>query len=147
MNLKIKRSQRTAGMMGGKIIFALDARIEPKAEETELIRKYKLDSAVVYNSAARRENAAAAAAHAEATRGASNAGIWYRVARASISAASASLSLQVTVGSLMHGVHIECKDLDELIGAEAAIVEACGTLKSYLELALTFDGREEIIEF
>lgn len=147
MQLKIRRSQRTAGITGSKVIFSLDARVEPKAEDTELIRKYKLGSAIVYDSAARRHHTEATIAHADATRGASSAGILYRVARASISAAAAALTLRVTVDSLISGVHIECKDLDELMGAETAIVEACKTVKSYLDIALTFDGREEIVEF
>jgi hypothetical protein len=147
MQLKIRRSQRTAGITGSKIIFSLDARVEPKAEDAELIRKYKLGNAVVYDSAARRQHSEAVGAHAEATRGASTAGILYRVARTSISAAAAALSLRVTVDSLISGVHIECKDLEELIDAESAIVEACKTVKSYLDIALTFDGREEIVEF
>ena len=58
-----------------------------------------------------------------------------------------ALSLRVTVDGLMGGQHIECKDLDELLGAEAAILDACKNLKAYLETALTFDGREEVVEF
>ena len=58
-----------------------------------------------------------------------------------------ALTLRVTVDSLMSGQHIECKDLDELIGAEAAIRDACENIKAYLETAVTFDGREEVVEF
>ena len=52
-----------------------------------------------------------------------------------------ALALRVTVDSLVSGRHIECKDLDELLGAEAAVMEACKTIKVYLETAVTFDGR------
>jgi hypothetical protein len=58
-----------------------------------------------------------------------------------------ALSLRVTIDGLLQGQHVECKDLDELLGAEAAIREACSNLKAYLETALTFDGREEVVEF
>ena len=58
-----------------------------------------------------------------------------------------ALSLRVTVDCLMTGQHVECKDLDELLGAEAAILDACKNLKAYLETAVTFDGREEVVEF
>ncbi|MEY9880424.1 hypothetical protein [Bradyrhizobium sp. USDA 329] len=58
-----------------------------------------------------------------------------------------ALSLRVTIETLMSGQHIECKDLDELLGAEAAILSACKNLKAYLETAQTFDGREEVVEF
>jgi hypothetical protein len=70
----------------------------------------------------------------------------YRLARGGISAAAASLSLRVTIDSLIRGVHVECKSLSELLEAEAAIVQAANNLKSYLETATTFDGREDIIE-
>jgi hypothetical protein len=59
----------------------------------------------------------------------------------------ASMSLQVTVDSLTGGHHIECKSMDELLGAESALREGCETLRTYLDLAETFDGREEIIKF
>ena len=42
MKIFLKRAQRGAGLMGGKTIFSLDARIEPTPEEAEAIRKYKL---------------------------------------------------------------------------------------------------------
>lgn len=58
-----------------------------------------------------------------------------------------ALSLRITVDGLMNGQHIECKDLDELLGAEAAILNACKSLRAYLDTAQTFDGREEVLEF
>ena len=39
----------------------------------------------------------------------------YRLARASVSATAAALSLRITVSSLMSGVHIECKSMAELL--------------------------------
>jgi hypothetical protein len=59
----------------------------------------------------------------------------------------ASLSLRVTVYSLMKGVHVECKSMIELLGAEEAIADAGKNLRTYLDTAATFDGREEILEF
>jgi hypothetical protein len=61
--------------------------------------------------------------------------------------AMGALTLRVTVSSLIKGQHIACKELDELLGAEAAILDACKSLKAYLDTALTFDGREEVVEF
>jgi hypothetical protein len=58
-----------------------------------------------------------------------------------------ALSLNVTVDGLISGQHIECKDLDELLGAESAIIEACQNAKGYLDVASTFDGREQVLEF
>jgi len=58
-----------------------------------------------------------------------------------------ALSLRITIDGLRNGQHIECKELDELLGAEAAILNACKNLKAYLETVQTFDGREEVVEF
>ena len=149
MQLKLKRAQREAGMIGKKILFALDARADLSNEEKDLVKKYGLGSTVIYDSANRRKHAEAAVGHADASvdPSATVGGSMYRLARGYASMAMSALSLRVTVESLTRGQHIECKDLDELLGAEAAIVEACKSLKSYLDTAVTFDGREEVVEF
>jgi hypothetical protein len=147
MQLKLKRAQREGGVIGKKIIFALDARADLSSNEQDLVKKYGLGPTVIYDSANRRKHAEAAVAHADASVGASALGGMYKLARGYASLAMSALSLRVTVDSLTRGQHIECKDLDELLGAEAAIVEACQSLKSYLEAAVTFDGREEVVEF
>jgi hypothetical protein len=157
MRLKLRRSQRSTALMG-KVLFALDARIELTAEEHSLVAKYRLGDTVVYESSTRERHLAAMRMHAESTRdhpgltesaGAQALGAgktFFRLARAGVSAASAALSLRVTVYSLIQGVHVECKSLEELIEAENAIVEAAQNLKAYLQTAVSFDGREEIIE-
>lgn len=153
MQLKIKRSQRAGGMMGGKVIFGLDARADLSADEQGLVKKYALGKIVVYDSEARKKHGDAAYGHFDNAAstpgfGASSAGrsLWSG-ARGLANAAMMALSLRVTVESLISGQHIECKDLDELLGAEAAILAACKNLKAYLETAVTFDGREEVVEF
>jgi hypothetical protein len=149
MQLKLKRTQRAAGLMGGKVMFGLDARAELSAEERELIRKYNLGKLVVYDSEARKKHTASAYGNFdEAARGVGGGarGLW-KNARGIASAAMMALSLRVTVDTLVGGQHIECKELDELLGAEGAILKACENLMAYLETALTFDGREEVIEF
>lgn len=148
MQLKLTRSQRAAGMMGGKILFALDARAELSSEESELIRKYGLGKLVVYDSEARKKHNASAYGHFDDAAGGATVGrsLW-KNARGLASAAMMALSLRVTVDSLVSGQHIECKELDELLGAQEAILDACKNLKAYLETALTFDGREEVVEF
>ena len=147
MQLKLKRSQRAGGMLGGTVVFMLDARADLTAEEQDLVKKYKLGKDVVYDSEKRKKHAETAVAHAEATSGLKSAKVFYYVARASVSAAMAALSLRITVDSLMKGQHVECKDLDELLGAQNAILEACDALRNYLDVAQTFDGREEVIEY
>jgi len=131
----------------------LDARADLSPDEQGLVKKYSLGKIVVYDSEARKKHGAAAYGqfdNAATTPGygmsSTGRSLWSN-ARGLASAAMAALSLRVTVDSLMSGQHIECKDLDELLGAEAAIVDACKNLKAYLETAQTFDGREEVVEF
>ena len=147
MNLKLRRSQRSAGMLSNKVLFALDARADLSAEERSLVDKYALGKLVVYDSEARKKYADATHGHlAEAQTASAGRSLW-KTTRGLASLAMAALSLRVTIASLISGEHIECKDLDELMGAEAAITEACRNVKAYLETAVTFDGREEVVEF
>jgi hypothetical protein len=146
MQLKLKRSQRTAGLMGGKIIFALDARAELTPEERGLVSKYALGKLSVYDSEARKRHGDLGNADLEAKGGGAASALW-RTARGATRLAMSALSLHVTIDSLAGGQHIECKDLDELMGAEGAILNACQNLKAYLDTALTFDGREDVLEF
>lgn len=153
MKLLLRRSQRSAGLMGGKILFVLDARVELSPDQRGLVQKYGLGKLSVYDSEARKKHTEAAYGHfddAVNTPGwsGSSAGrsMWSN-ARGLARTAMMALSLRVTVDSLIGGQHIECKDLDELLGAEGAIREACASIKAYLETAVTFDGREEVVEF
>lgn len=147
MQLKLKRTQRAGGMLGGKVLFALDARADLAPGEKALVQKYGLGKTVVYDSEARKKHAEAGYGHFdEAAQSSVGRSLW-KNARGLASAAMISLALRVTVDGLMNGQHIECKDLDELLGAESAILDACKNLKGYLETALTFDGREEVVEF
>jgi hypothetical protein len=66
MRLKLRRSQRSSLM--GKMLFALDARIELTAEERSLVEKYRLGDAVIYESTSRERHREAMKAHAESTR-------------------------------------------------------------------------------
>lgn len=157
-HLKLKRSQRSGGLTGGKLFFALDARIDVPAGDRELIKKYKLGEAIVYDSEDRQRYSEAAQAHAEASHdntsmfapvGQQALGVGktlYKLGRAGVSAAMAGLALRVTVDSLLAGVHIECKSMQELLEAEKAVITGAHNLKSYLQTAVTFDGREEILE-
>jgi hypothetical protein len=48
MQLKLRRSQRSAGVLGRTVMFMLDARLELTAEETANLRKYDLGHDVVW---------------------------------------------------------------------------------------------------
>jgi hypothetical protein len=148
IQLRLRRSQRTAGLISSKVVFALDARADLSAHARALAQKYRLGSLVVYDSQARTKYSEVAGSHFLASNGAPSVGRQLSgLARGIASAAVAAMTLRITVDSLMAGHHIECKDLNELVGAEEAIVEACENIKTYLEVAETFDGREQVIGF
>ncbi|MDA9464488.1 hypothetical protein XH87_07650 [Bradyrhizobium sp. CCBAU 53415] len=147
MQLKLRRSQRTGGVVSSKVFFALDARADLSPEEKGLVSKYGLGKLVVYDSDARKKHQESAYDHFDEASASSVGRSWWKNARGIASAAMMALSLRITVDGLMSGQHIECKDLDELLGAEAAILNACKSLRAYLDTAQTFDGREEVLEF
>ena len=148
IQLRLKRSQRTAGLISSKVVFSLDARADLSPHARGLAQKYRLGSLVVYDSQARTKYNEMAGSHLLASNAAPSVGRQLSgLARGIASAAVAAMTLRITVDSLMTGHHIECKDLNELIGAEEAIVEACENIKGYLEVAETFDGREQVIGF
>ena len=156
MQLKLQRSQRTS--MFGKVIFVLDARMELTRDEHELLVKYRLGNDVVYESSSRKRRKENTLAHLEMTKGgpslrdSAGAQLWgvaktmFWLGRAGVSATSAALSLRITINSLISGVHVECKSMGELLGTENAIREAAQNVRSYLDVAVTFDGREKIVE-
>ena len=45
------------------------------------------------------------------------------------------------------GHYTECPDLETLLKTEDEIHATCKGLKNYLDIAQTFDGREDVIEF
>jgi hypothetical protein len=159
MLLKLKRSQRSGGLTGSVAIFCIDARVDLSAAEQADVRRYKLGGQVIYTSDAR-DRAAAGAALA-AGRAANTpisprgmdamlegaTGFIGQGLKAAALAAVTHLNLKITIDSLVKGHHIECKSLDELLGAEEAILSACENLNGYLLTAATFDGREVVMEF
>jgi hypothetical protein len=145
MQLILKRGQRSGGMLSNKIIFTLDARVDLTPEEKDNVKKYKLGPTPIYDSETRKSHSAAVAAHGE-TVGTGDLGrSLLGFAAGAVRAAAAALSLRITIDSLSAGQHVECKDLNELLGAEAAIRDACQTCKNYLAIASKFDGSEEVI--
>jgi hypothetical protein len=131
-------------MISSKVLFALDARLEFKPEERALIDKYKLGKQFVYDSENRKKYADRAVLNAAASEAS---GTFRFAGRSLMASAMAALSLRVTIDSLASGQHIECQSLDELLGAEGAMREACANVRVYLDTAEQFDGREEVIAF
>lgn len=140
MKLKLSRSQKTTGMMSKSVTFCIDARTELTPDEADDVKKYKLGSQVIYNSEASKRNM---------ERGMSNleSGSVGGLMKGAVGLAMHKLTLNITIDSLTKGQHIEAKDMDEALGAEQAIRQACESMKAYLTAAATFDGREQVIEY
>ena len=157
MCLKIKKSQTTS--FWGRVIFIIDARMEISAEEYRLIRKYDLGNLLIYSSSGRDKHLDAMKARLENTKTrhsmtASFTDTLLGLFRffgnlfvANVHGAMAAYRLKITVNKVCRGVHIRCKNMNEVIVAKNAIVQAGETLRAYLDAAQSFDGTEEIHEF
>lgn len=139
MQLKLKRSQREGGVIGKTVIFCLDVRVEYDPTEKRNIERYRLFNETVYNSEASKRHLERVDANSDGTA----IGEWKALGYALL----AAMKLNISISSLEKGHHIECKSLDELLGAENAVMSACKNLKAYLETAATFDGREVLVDF
>ena len=140
MQLKLRRTQRDGGLLKDTAIFCLDARAEYTPQELKDIDRYRLAGQVVYNSEASKralEASERAAAANTIAGGFKSLGL----------ALLAGMKLNISIGSLARGHHIECKSLEELLGAEEALMDACKNLTAFLDTAATFDGREVVIDF
>lgn len=147
MQLKLQRSQRSGGILGNAIIFCLDVRADYAPEEVDNIHKYRLGGQIIYNSQSARKHLEHAGAHLDRTQSRDLKEQFGGLARGAVSMAMAKMSLNISIGSLARGHHIECKDLDELLEAEETVREACRSVTRYLEVASTFDGSEMVIEY
>ena len=130
MQLKIKRSQKSG--LTGTPIFILDVMAELSDEEHELVKKYRLKNLLVYTSEAADQNLAKA-----------NAGSWAGLGGTFMDRLT---KRSFSLGDLVNGQHIECKDLNEVIGTENQVHIACQNIRGYLEVAKSFDGTEHILE-
>jgi hypothetical protein len=150
MQLKLQRSQRSAGLLGGKVAFAINARLQLTPEEEGLVRKYGLGKETVYDSEARKKHQDNIEGYMALSQVQSRIHSPGRslgsLGRGLMAGALAALSLHVTIDSLIKGQQIETKSLPELMGAEEAVREAFHNVKAFLDTAATFDGREEVVE-
>lgn len=138
MQLKVKRSQRPGGMFGGKVLFVLDLRAEYTDDERDNINRYSLGGEVIYNSQAAKQHLDRMEQQVD--------GSGMGLLKGLGSLALAKMNLNVTIASLQKGHHIECKDLAELVACEEAIRNACRSIRTFLEAAATFDGREIVLD-
>jgi hypothetical protein len=152
--LKIRKATKDGAF--GAIIYMIDARLDASATIRAQIARHRLGGRVIYESTARQKHAHATRRHLDSTRGQpvfapadqQVKGVlktFWGLGRAAVSATITALSLRITVDSLLAGVHIECKDMDEFAEAEQALVEAKQNLEGYIAHIATFDGQERII--
>ena len=149
MQLKLKRSQRKT--MTGKIIYHLDVRAEIPQSDLALIKKYKMGATHVYSS----ESLKALASGADAAIATGQilgklnplgSGALTSTVKGMGMGIASRFAMKITVNDLTNGKSIECKDLNEMLDAEQAVINACQNLKGFLEAAETFDGRELVVE-
>jgi hypothetical protein len=155
MHLLLRRSQRDDGWISTSMMFLLDARIDLTAEEHDLFEKYQLHDLVVYDSEPRTHHGDAAYDHfGKAT----EVPVWnpsfYDLATSLWNSALGTahglltyLSLRITLGDLLDGQHIESEDLDQILIAEENIATAAKYMSDYFNVALTFDGAEELRDY
>jgi hypothetical protein len=147
MRLKLQRSQRVGGVIASSVIFCLSARAEYTPEERHNIGRYRLGGQVIYNSRAAQRHLEHAGAHLDRTQEGTVGRRAAGLARGVASMALAKMQLNISIGSLGKGHHVECKDLEELLESEDTIRTACKNLTRYLDAASTFDGSEVVIEY
>jgi len=147
MQLKIQRSQRMGGVTGTVVLFCLDVRAEYSPDERTNISKYRLGKQVIYNSQAARKHLDNMGVQLDRTQHGGTGERLAGLAKGVASFALAALHLNISIDSLGRGHHIECKDLNELMEAEEAVMEACRNLKAYLAVASTFNGSIVLIDF
>jgi hypothetical protein len=153
----VVRSQRMNWL--NRVIFMIDAQMGVGAEQLDLISKYRLGKTIVFDSARRERQNELARTHLESAREKSTRticlwreevrGFFRRLGlllRALISFLLGFLFIRITLTKLIRGTHVESKSLDKILAAKNAIERGAADLKAYLEVAETFDGREDLFE-
>ncbi len=142
MQLKIKRSQKGGGgILSGAVTFCIDACVELTPQEQANVKLYRLGNQLIYSSEGAQQAAAGSLMAMDAARGrgiavnnvddflASTTDTIGHGLKAIALGAIAHMKLKITIDGLQKGQHIECKSLDEVLGAEQAIMVACKTLR------------------
>ena len=130
MKLRLNKSQRSSGVMSKKVVFSLGAQVDLSAQEADYVKKYKMGSSILYNKDR---------VNPEMHDYKSGKGIMRNIS-------AIAMNINLTVDDLVKGRIIECKDITEMIDAEASVKSACQGLKNLLEACAGFQG-EEIIDY
>jgi hypothetical protein len=153
----IARSQRMNWLR--RVVFMIDARLGVSREQLELMKKYRLGRTIVFDSARRERQNELARTHLQMASDKRTLTIclwreeWrgifrrlYYLIRALFSFMLGFLFIRITLAKLIRGAHVESRSLDTILATKNAIERAAGDLKAYLEVAETFDGREDLYE-
>lgn len=123
MDLIIKRDQRQGTF--GKVVFQLEVKAKITPEERKAIEQYGLANTLLWQ------------AKEIIDPGKGLLGLATR-------ALHHATNVTVTVGSLVTGKAIECKDVVELLAVEEQIKEAAKLFKAVLNAAAHFGGEEVV---
>lgn len=123
MYLVLRRDQRKS--LTGKMIFRLDVLAEIAPEEMQCIERYRLTGTVLYTKSILVD------------RGSGLLGLLSRLL-------FKATNISISVGDLVHGKRVECKDILEMLAVEGQVKEAALTFKQVLHAATYFGGEEAI---
>jgi hypothetical protein len=149
MHLLIRRSQRDDGWFESSITFIRDCQLDMSEEEHYLFTRYGIADRIVYNSEDFVEHLEAAdAAREEAAKDVTDLGTVYSQSLvAFFHNIMGRLSLQISLQSLVDGLHVESQDLEETLYIEKLVREGVEFIAQYFELGFTFDSSEALHEY
>ncbi len=127
MKLLLRRSERSSAF--GNPIYILEVRAEIAPEEQAGIDKYRFGKSMLYS----RKGKPNFDPHTVTVGGVGALLLHY------------ATDMTVSVNDLVYGKRIECKDIMEMLAAEAQIREAAANFASVLKAASHFGG-EEVVE-
>jgi hypothetical protein len=132
MQLKLRRDQREKmGLLGRKVMFLIDFRVELSSQEEELIKRYKAHKEIIALVPPRYYAEQASPGEAAAAMKKLNGSESFR---------------QLTIRDFVKGKSYECDDVLLINQVEDEIKQACATFKAWLG-EMSGGGREEEIEF
>lgn len=130
MKLRLTKSQRSSGVVSKKVVFSLGAQVDLTAQESDYVKTYKMGKEVIYNKDRVNPDL-----------------VNYNTGKGIVRNLSAALmNINLTVDDLVKGKTIECKDITEMLHAEASVKTACKGLKGLLDACAGFAG-EEVIDY
>ncbi len=114
--MKLYITRDQSSSASGGVDFELHVRVELTSSESDVIRKYKLEKEVLLNKEKK------------------------------IPFTDSSISQDITIGSLVDGQNIRCRQITEILEYENNLKEACELFNKYT-MAMTSFGGQEVIEF